>query len=213
MAAQAGKYRAILLFGAPGSGKGTQGAILGRVPGFVHVSCGELFRTLRVGSPLGTIFLDYSSRGVLVPDDFTIQLWSEYISGLVKTQRYDPDSDTLILDGIPRNEAQAKLMDDLIDVIRVYYLDCHDREVMFARLKRRALHENRLDDANEKIIHQRFYTYEAETAPVISHYSSSIVRHVDTGRTPVEALADILADMKTAVTSKSLPVPHIADVE
>ena len=207
------KYRTILLFGAPGSGKGTQGAILGRVPGFVHVSCGELFRTLRVGSPLGTVFLDYYSRGALVPDDFTIQLWSEYIGGLVKTQRFDPESDTLILDGIPRNAAQARLMDDMIDVRRVYYLDCHDREIMFMRLKRRAIHENRLDDASDKTIHQRFYTYEAETAPVLSHYPQSIIRHIDTGRSPLEALADILVDMKTALTEKTLEAPHIIDVE
>jgi adenylate kinase len=203
--AQFAKYRTLLLFGAPGSGKGTQGSILGSIPGFVHVSCGELFRTLRVGSPLATVFLDYSSKGILVPDDFTIELWSEYVSGLVKTQRFDPQVDTLILDGIPRNAAQAELMDNVIDVLRVYYLDCSDKNVMFDRLKRRALHENRLDDASDKIIEQRLGTYEAETAPVLQHYAESIIRRIDTGRTPVEVLADILADIKQAVISHSLP--------
>jgi len=205
------KYRTLLLFGAPGSGKGTQGLVLGAIPGFVHVSCGELFRTLRVGSPLGTIFLDYSSRGALVPDDFTVQLWSEYITGLVNTQRFDPATDTLILDGIPRNAAQARLMDSLIDVIRVYYLDCSDKNVMFSRLKRRALHENRLDDASDMIIEKRLYTYEAETAPVLSHYPESIIRRIDTGRTPVEVLADILVDMKTAVLEKELALNSDGD--
>ena len=69
------RFKTLLLFGAPGSGKGTQGSILGSIPGYVHVACGDVFRNLRVGSPLGKVFLEYSSRGALVPDDFTVQLW------------------------------------------------------------------------------------------------------------------------------------------
>jgi adenylate kinase len=198
------RYKTFLLFGAPGSGKGTQGSILGAVPGLVHVACGELFRDLRVGTPLGRVFLDYSSRGALVPDDFTVQLWHEYIENLVRQGRFDPDTDILILDGIPRNVAQARLMDQYVDVRRVYYLDCADRDKMFQRLKRRALHENRLDDASDTVIQNRLYVYEAETAPVLGHYPPALVRHVDTGRTPIEVLADILIDMRElAVESKT----------
>jgi adenylate kinase len=193
------KYKAILLFGAPGSGKGTQGSIIGRIPGFVHVACGEIFRNMRVGSPLGQVFLEYSSRGELVPDDFTIRLWDEYMEGLVKTRRLDPEADTLVLDGIPRNVAQAKLMEEYIYVKRVYYLECADKDIMVMRLKRRALHENRLDDANDATIQNRLVVYEKETAPVLEYYPSEIIRRIDTGRTPVEVLADILADIKTTV--------------
>lgn len=193
------RYKTILLFGAPGSGKGTQGHILGRIPGFVHVATGELFRDLKVGSPLGRAFLDYSSRGALVPDDFTVQLWKEHVDGLVSLHRYDPEADVLILDGIPRTVAQARLMDEYVNVLRVYYLDCHDKEVMFQRLKRRALHENRLDDASDDVIQKRLYVYEAETVPVLGYYSGDAVRHIDTGRSPVEVLADILADVKDTV--------------
>ncbi len=190
------RYKTFLLFGAPGSGKGTQGGILGTIPGLVHVACGELFRDLRVGTPLGRVFLDYSSRGALVPDDFTVQLWHEHIGNLVRAGRFDPDGDILILDGIPRNVAQARLMDRHVDVRRVYYLDCADRDKMFQRLKRRALHENRLDDASDAVIQNRLYVYEAETAPVLSHYPPQLVRRIDTGRTPIEVLADILDDMR-----------------
>jgi adenylate kinase len=201
---QQSMYRTILLFGAPGSGKGTQGAILGRIPGFIHVSCGEIFRNLRVGSPLGTVFIEYSSQGALVPDDLTISLWTDYIDGLVQTHRFNPESDTLILDGIPRNASQAKLMDRMINVLRIYDLDCADRDIMLMRLKRRALHENRLDDANDEIIQKRLDTYEAETAPVLCHYPNSIIRHIDTGRTPTEVLADILVDMKMRSSTSRL---------
>lgn len=190
------KYQTILLFGAPGSGKGTQGSILGSIPGLVHVACGEIFRDLRVGTPLGRAFLDYSSRGALVPDDFTVELWREHIEGLVRLGRYDPVLDILILDGIPRSAAQARLMDDLIEVKRVYYLDCDDKEKMYQRLKRRALHENRLDDASDATIQNRLYVYEAETAPVLGHYPPDKVLRIDTGRTPIEVLADILGDAR-----------------
>ncbi len=190
------KFKTILLFGAPGSGKGTQGQILGSIPGLVHVACGEIFRDLRVGTPLGRVFLDYSSRGALVPDDFTVQLWKEYTDSLVGRGRYDPDSDLLILDGIPRNVAQARLMNDYIDVQRLYYLDTADKNKMYLRLKRRALHENRLDDASDVTIQNRLYVYEAETAPVLNYYSADKIKRVDTGRTPVEVLADILADAR-----------------
>jgi len=190
------KYQTILLFGAPGSGKGTQGSILGSIPGLVHVACGEIFRDLRVGTPLGRAFLDYSGRGALVPDDFTVELWREHIEGLVSLGRYDPASDILILDGIPRSAAQARLMDDLIEVKRVYYLDCDDKGKMYQRLKRRALHENRLDDASDATIQNRLYVYEAETAPVLGHYPPGKVLRVDTGRTPIEVLTDILTDAR-----------------
>src|SRR5262245_55093023 len=69
------RYQTILLFGAPGSGKGTQGKILGQIPGFYHLSCGEVFRTLDTGSDLGKVFMEYSSRGELVPDDVTVKMW------------------------------------------------------------------------------------------------------------------------------------------
>ncbi len=197
------RFQTILLFGAPGSGKGTQGAILGSIPGFVHVSTGELFRDLRVGSPLAKAFLDYSSRGALVPDDFTVQLWKEHVDGLIALHRYDPQTDVLILDGIPRTVAQARLLDAFVRVTRLYYLDCEDKSIMYMRLKRRALHENRLDDASEAVIQQRLYVYEAETAPVMSHYPPDIVRRIDTGRRPVEVLADILNDLRdTAAATK-----------
>ena len=195
------KYRAILLFGAPGSGKGTQGHILGQIPGFVHVSTGEMFRDLRVGSPLGRIFLDYTSDGSLVPDDFTVQLWKEHMDTLVGLNRYDPQSDTLILDGIPRTVMQARLLSDLLDVRRLYYLNCEDKSILFARLKNRALHENRLDDASDAVIKNRLYVYEAETAPILGYYPAETVRRIDTGRSPVDVLAEIVADLKLLVSA------------
>src|SRR5436190_24264139 len=96
-------YRTILLFGAPGSGKGTQGKILGSIPGFLHCACGDVFRNLRIDDPLGKEFVEYSSRGLLVPDEPTIKLWSQNIQSKTMYGAFHPKRDTLILDGIRRN--------------------------------------------------------------------------------------------------------------
>src|ERR1700704_5883274 len=118
------KYRAILLFGAPGSGKGTQGKILGTIPNYFHCACGDVFRSLTVQSAIGQVFLEYSSRGELVPDEPTIQLWREFITASTRTRRFLPETDTLVLDGIPRNEHQAEMLKETLDVVAVFYLKC-----------------------------------------------------------------------------------------
>ena len=116
------RYRTILIFGAPGTGKGTQGKILNQIPGFVHVACGEVLRSLDLHSRLGKVFLEYSSKGEFVPDDIAIQLWRDYIDDLVQEKRFQPEIDYLLLDGIPRNLPQARAMDCHIDVRQIIYL-------------------------------------------------------------------------------------------
>ena len=68
------KYETYLIIGAPGSGKGTQGKILGAIPRFFHCACGDVFRSLDTRTELGQAFLEYSSKGQLVPDEITVQL-------------------------------------------------------------------------------------------------------------------------------------------
>src|ERR1044071_2198509 len=117
-------YRTVLLFGAPGAGKGTQGKILGTIPNFFHCACGDVFRSLKTDSAIGQVFLEYSSRGELVPDEQTIELWREFINASTKTGRFRPDQDTLVLDGIPRNEHQAEMLKETIKVVGIFYLKC-----------------------------------------------------------------------------------------
>jgi len=197
------KYRTILLFGAPGSGKGTQGKVLGTLPGFFHLSCGDVFRTLNPKSELGTIFLQYSSQGKLVPDNFTIRLWLEHVHHLMHAHQFRPDEEILILDGIPRNAHQAELMEEYIDVIRLVYLEARDEEQMVARLRRRALHENRLDDANEEVIRRRFREYEAESRPVLDFYPQERIYKVDAGATPLEVLQEIIVGVQKVVLAET----------
>jgi len=186
------KIRTILLFGAPGSGKGTQGKILGCLPGFYHLACGDLFRNLTPDTEVGKIFLDYSSRGQLVPDEPTIRLWQQSIQSFEQAGRFNRKTDTLVLDGIPRNLQQAGLLRQFVNVRLVLYLCCADLKKLAGRLQRRALRENRLDDANVKVIRQRLQTYESETRPVLDFYGPKLVRTIDATATPMNVLREIL---------------------
>src|SRR6266404_1852446 len=173
------RYKTVLLFGAPGSGKGTQGKILGAIPGFHHSACGDVFRTLDLHSEMGRIFWEYSSRGALVPDEFTVKLWRNYIKGMEMINEFHPETEILVLDGIPRNKPQAELLDATIEVVKVIYLVCADMKKMIERLRRRALKENRFDDANDKVIQHRLEVYEHETRPVLEHYAPDQVVRID----------------------------------
>jgi len=97
-----------------------------------------------------------------------------------------------VLDGIPRNVSQAKMLSDTIDVKAVFFLSCSDQTKMIERLQRRALRENRLDDANLEIIKKRLETYERETEPVLEFYGPSLVRTIDATQPPLEVLRQIL---------------------
>jgi len=185
------KYTTYLLFGAPGSGKGTQGRSLGSIPRFFHCACGDVFRTLDTRTKVGRAFLEYSSKGQLVPDEITVQLWQARIDAAVDAHEFKPDIDVLVLDGIPRNVGQARIMDDVIDVKKVFHLSCPDRDQLFARLKKRALKDNRLDDANEEVIKRRLETYETESKPVLDHYRDR-VQVVDAIQPPAKVLLKIL---------------------
>jgi adenylate kinase len=189
-------YRTILLFGAPGSGKGTQGKILGSIPGFFHCACGDVFRSLDLKTEIGQAFLAYSSRGELVPDEFTIKLWKHSIGELEAAHRFRPESDVLVLDGIPRNVAQAEMLAGTLDVLRVVHLSCEDLGKMTERLRRRALKENRLDDARDDVIRRRLDVYEAETRPVLEYYPKDKIIQVDATLTQTDVLVSILTAIR-----------------
>jgi len=189
------KYRTYLIFGAPGSGKGTQGVTLGTIPRFFHCACGDVFRSIDTRTPLGKAFIEYSSKGQLVPDEITVELWRVRIQHCVEAHQFRPDIDFLVLDGIPRNVAQAKLLEPFIDVRKVFHLSCPDRDKLVERLKRRAIKDNRLDDANEEVIRKRLVTYENESKPLLQHYGSDLIVNIDATQAPVVVLNKILGEV------------------
>jgi adenylate kinase len=186
------RYKAILLFGAPGSGKGTQGKILGAIPGFYHSATGDIFRSLDLESEMGRRFWEYAARGELVPDEFTIQLWKQYIKGMELINQFHAENEILVLDGIPRNVRQAELLQDTIDVEMVVHLHCTDLNKMVERLRRRALRENRFDDASDEVIQKRLMVYDVETKPVLEYYPEDKIVRVEATMSQIRVLSELI---------------------
>jgi adenylate kinase len=189
------KYRTILLFGMPGSGKGTQGMVLEQLPGFLHISMGDVFRKIPRYGRFGKEIAQYTSQGALVPDDLTVRIWENHIKVLEMQELFLPDEHTLVLDGLPRNYEQAKRLDSILDVVQIFHLKIVDTLKASERLKSRALRENRLDDMNEEVIRRRLDTYYVETFKTLSFYSPELVYDVDAGQSPLDVLRDIVNRM------------------
>jgi adenylate kinase len=185
------RLKSVLLFGAPGAGKGTQGKILGSTPGFYHLSCGDVFRSIDMHSEIGKIFCEFSARGELVPDAVTVQLWRSNMRHTALSN-FHPKKDLLVLDGIPRNVEQASFLDTDIEVLKIIHLVCDDKDKMVERLRKRALKDNRADDAREDVILHRWEIYEKETQPVLAHYPADIIVEVNATQTPPAVLVEIL---------------------
>ncbi len=185
-------YRSIMLVGPPGAGKGTQGKLLSQIPGIVHISSGDMFRQLDKNSELGQLFQQFDKHGDLVPDQVTIKIWYQYVETKVAEKVYNPENDLLVLDGIPRDIEQAELIAPYIDVLKIIYMVCEDREVMFERIRGRALKEYRQDDTDEAIVRHRWDIYKEKTEPLIDYYPQELIRIVDADKIPAEVLYNIL---------------------
>lgn len=197
------KYRTILLFGMPGSGKGTQGAVLGQLPGLVHISMGDVFRKIPKYGRFGREIAQYTSQGLLVPDDLTVRIWENHIKILEMQELLLPEQHTLILDGLPRNYNQAERLDFILDVVQIFHLKINDTAKASDRLKARALRENRLDDMNEEVIRRRLATYYDETFKTLSFYPPEIVFDIDAGQLPLDVLRDIVDRMSELLKERN----------
>lgn len=186
------KVSAFLIFGPPGSGKGTVGAKLAATTGLKHLSTGDIFRGLSPASESGKLFASYANAGKLVPDEVTIQIFSRYINGLIDTNKFDPAKDAFLLDGIPRTVAQAELIKEVVSVKHIFVLDIADYSVIVDRLLKRAAIEGRKDDADESIVQARIKEYETKTAAVLSAYDGSLITKINGNQTPNEVFRDTL---------------------
>ena len=187
------RYPSILLFGPPGVGKGTQGQILGSIPGFFHLATGDMFRSLDKESEIGMEFTRYSSQGLLVPDFLTVRLWLQHVEQLIARELYNPEVDVLLLDGIPRSVPQAESMKEYIDPCIIIHLVCEDLSEMVRRMQKRATEQGRPDDADESVIRKRFEVYSEQTAPVLACYDRSIISDIDALGTQAEVLLRVLS--------------------
>ena len=198
------KYPSILLIGPPGVGKGTQGTMLGNVPGFFHLATGDMFRSLDKDSEIGMEFARYSQKGLLVPDFLTVKLWRQHVDQLIERNLYAPTDDILLLDGIPRSEPQAGMMNDYIDPFMIVHLVCEDIDEMVRRMQKRATEQGRMDDVDENVIRKRFEVYREQTAPVLACYDDELITEIDALGTQAEVLLRILSEAVPRVTAYKL---------
>ncbi len=182
---------ALLLIGAPGAGKGTQGETIGHLPGYFHCASGDIFRALDKESELGQKVAAYSNAGNLVPDEITLEIVQTQLEAWVADGTYNPEKEVLLLDGIPRTVNQAELISKFVDIKRVIHLSCPDYEALLVRMKKRALDKGRPDDAQEEVIRNRFSVYEAETKPILEFFGEDKVTTIDAQQHPIQVLNEL----------------------
>ncbi len=159
----------IVLFGAPGCGKGTQAARLKEKYGINHVSTGDVIRgEIKRGTPLGKSMTEYIEAGKLAPDQIVIDMISNYVAE-------HKDDKGNIFDGFPRTTAQAEAFDSILkthnDTVDVMIYMEVDEEELVKRILLRGKDSGRADDASEDVIRNRIAVYNAQTAVVAKYYS------------------------------------------
>jgi len=175
----------LILFGPPGSGKGTQAAKLVEKHGFLHISTGDMFRyELSNNTPLGQKARAYMDRGDLVPDEVTIAM-------LQKRVEDNPDVSGIIFDGFPRTDPQAQALNALMErldtqINALILLDVTEDEVV-KRIMGRGATSGRADDLKEETIRTRYENFLNYTSPVYAYYEELNLAHkVDGMQSPAE---------------------------
>ena len=176
----------ILILGAPGSGKGTQGKILAERLGLPKITTGDLIRAaMKDGTPLGVEAKKFYDEGKLVPDSV--------ILGLIKDELDRPEAkEGAIFDGFPRTAAQAELVDKTLGqrgqrLNHILLMDVTEEELV-RRMRVRAQIEGRSDDSPEAIA-TRLQVYQRDTAPLIAHYAQRGIVHRVPGTGTVDDIA------------------------
>ncbi|MGB1131463.1 MAG: adenylate kinase [Flavobacteriaceae bacterium] len=159
----------LILFGKPGSGKGTQASLIKNKYNLVHISTGDVFRkNMSNKTDLGMLAKGYMEKGELVPDEVTVNMLKEELEDHLPCEGF-------IFDGFPRTSYQAEKLDALLTK---YSLNIHltialdvDNETLIKRLLNRGISSGRADDQSEDKINKRLQEYDKKTKPLIEFYT------------------------------------------
>jgi len=180
----------LILFGPPGSGKGTQAKKLVDKYQLLHISTGDLFRyEMGNDTPLGKEAKSYIVKGELVPDSVTVGMLRNKVEA-------NPDVPGYIFDGFPRTIPQSEALDALMEekgqsITKLIMLDVADEELI-KRLLERGKTSGRKDDADENIIRNRIEVYKNETSPVFEYYTTKNKAFKVKGTGSIEQIFDRL---------------------
>lgn len=188
----------IILFGPPGSGKGTQAVELANALNLYHLSTGDLLRSeKKAETPLGLKAKEYMDKGELVPDDVVIGMIGnklDELSGRVEG---------IIFDGFPRTRPQAEALDQLLhkkgtSIRKVIALDVSEEEIV-KRILKRGVTSGRADDTDEATIRNRFNVYLEKTAPLADYYRATDKFHTVPGEGSIEDIFQLLKQSVEAI--------------
>ena len=163
----------LVLFGPPGSGKGTQAEIIVRKEKLIHISTGDIFRrNIKEKTDLGLLAVKYMNQGQLVPDQVTIDLLSTSLDG------YNT-SNGFIFDGFPRTINQAEAFNNLMVSKNMYlsmalFLEVSEN-ILVQRLLNRGIDSGRSDDQDEGVIRNRIQVYEQQTSVLKDYYAKKLM--------------------------------------
>lgn len=191
----------LILFGPPGSGKGTQAQKLIARYGLIHISTGDLFRyEMGNDTPLGREAKAYIAKGELVPDSVTIGMLRNKVEA-------HPEARGFIFDGFPRTIAQAEALDALLEekgtsVTALVALQVDDEEII-QRIKLRGETSGRADDSDETVIRNRIAVYKNETSPVYDFYAAKGKSHSIDG---IGSIDEIFERLSAAIDRTASPM-------
>ena len=160
----------LILFGKPGSGKGTQAEFVKNKYGLVHISTGDVFRyNISKQTELGLLAKSYMEKGDLVPDNVTIKMLEAEVNK-------SPNANGFIFDGFPRTTHQAEILDDFLkkkelSITMTIALEV-DEAILIERLINRGKESGRIDDQDKTKIKNRFDEYNNKTSQLIKYYKN-----------------------------------------
>lgn len=180
----------LILFGPPGSGKGTQAKKLEEKYNLLHISTGDMFRyELKNETPLGKKAKQYMDKGELVPDEITVDMLRERV-------KLAGANKGIIFDGFPRTKDQAEALDLMLDsqgteISALLLLEVDDEEIV-KRILKRGETSGRKDDKDESIIRKRIEVFKKQTAPVFEHYDDKGLAQKIEGQGTIDEIFDRL---------------------
>lgn len=182
----------LILFGPPGSGKGTQSSKLIEHYQLCHLSTGDIFRAnMKEGTELGKLAQSYIDKGNLVPDEVTIKMLESEVEKAGDVKGF-------IFDGFPRTTAQAEALDEFLssrnEPITIMTALNVPEEELVTRLMKRGEDSGRADDSNESVIRNRISVYQEQTAIVASHYEAQHKYETVNGVGTVDEVFDRLCE-------------------